>query len=249
MVIDDGCKGKAQGFCQLNRFIRLFITHLPRFLHRSIILVWYYFFSLNFCFPSHVYFSLRGIFSSFSCFYSVIIQLFKLTFFSFVFAVIADEQKSMPPPHGLTLDGGVGSSLNQPSTTFLSVTSSKLEVSNYGPHHSFLLYPLLPQIWFVPPSTPPPAHASPFPMFFANLLERNHPVISLPTSPSQVLSLTIRLCSKVAARCRSFSTTRWRRTAGRNNTSEGIIRRRSVTFSAFRLKAIQESGQLKIDGP
>ena len=39
-------KGKAQGFCQLNWFVRLFITHLPRFLHTSIILVWYYFFFL-----------------------------------------------------------------------------------------------------------------------------------------------------------------------------------------------------------
>ena len=62
VVIDDGCKGRAQCFCQLNRFVCSFIAHLPGFLLRSIILV-RCFLSLNICFSSHFFF-----FRFFECF-------------------------------------------------------------------------------------------------------------------------------------------------------------------------------------
>jgi hypothetical protein len=56
VVIDDGCKGGAQCFCQLNRFVCSFIAHLPGFLDRSF--SFDSFLSLNICFSSHFYFSL-----------------------------------------------------------------------------------------------------------------------------------------------------------------------------------------------
>jgi len=55
VMIDDGCKGRAQCFCQLHGFVCSFIVHLPGFLPRSIILVRFFLF-LNICFSSHFYF-------------------------------------------------------------------------------------------------------------------------------------------------------------------------------------------------
>ena len=50
VVIDDGCKGRAQCFCQLNRFVCPFIVHLSRFLPTLSILVRFFVFPRTFVF-------------------------------------------------------------------------------------------------------------------------------------------------------------------------------------------------------
>jgi len=60
VVIDDGCKGRAQCFCQLNRFVCPFIVHLSRFLPTSSILI--RFITIIISFSSHFCFSLLRMF-------------------------------------------------------------------------------------------------------------------------------------------------------------------------------------------
>ena len=88
--IDDGCKDRAQCFCQLNRFVCSFIAHLPGFLPRSITPVRFCL-SLKICFSSRFYFSLLWMFPHDFCFYSAMIQFLKLALSSSTFAVIANE--------------------------------------------------------------------------------------------------------------------------------------------------------------
>jgi len=100
VVIDDGCKGRVQCFCQLNRFVCLFIVHLLRFLQTSSILV-RFFLSLKF-FLALLFFASSNV-SLCSCFHSAKIQLLKFALFSSAFAIVADEHEFIPPPHLLTL--------------------------------------------------------------------------------------------------------------------------------------------------
>jgi hypothetical protein len=61
VVIDDGCKGRAQCFCQLNRFVCSFIAHLPGFLPRSIIVVRFFFISKHLFFLTLLFFASSNV--------------------------------------------------------------------------------------------------------------------------------------------------------------------------------------------